>query len=123
MATTSIATLAGIASTVIFASSVLPMLVKAHRSRDLDPYSLGNLVLANVGNTVHSVYVLSLPVGPIWALHGFYVVTSGLMLVWWLRYGGARPVAVHRTTHAPPPEDGLSARRGWRAPLPNVVSQ
>jgi hypothetical protein len=88
MATTSIATLAGIASTVIFASSVLPMLVKAHRSRDLDSYSLGNLVLANIGNAVHSVYVFSLPPGPIWALHGFYLVTSGLMLLWWLRYGG-----------------------------------
>jgi hypothetical protein len=90
MATTSVPTLAGIASTVIFAWSMLPMLAKAHRTRDLASYSLGNLVLANVGNAVHSVYVFSLPVGPIWALHSFYLATSGLMLVWCLRYGRAR---------------------------------
>jgi hypothetical protein len=83
---TSVPTLAGIASTVIFAWSVLPMLAKAHRTRDLASYSLGNLVLANVGNAVHSVYVFSLPVGPIWVLHGFYLATSWLMLIWCLRY-------------------------------------
>ena len=83
---TSVPTLAGIASTVIFAWSVLPMLAKAHRTRDLASYSLGNLLLANVGNAVHSVYVFSLPVGPIWVLHGFYLATSWLMLIWWLRY-------------------------------------
>jgi hypothetical protein len=71
---------------VIFAWSMLPMLAKAHRTRNLASYSLGNLVLTNVGNAVHSVYVLSLPVGPIWALHGFYLATSWLMLVWCLRY-------------------------------------
>lgn len=37
---------------------------------------------ANVGNGVQSVYVVSLPVGPIWFLHGFYLVTTALMLVW-----------------------------------------
>jgi uncharacterized protein with PQ loop repeat len=87
MAQISVPTLAGIASTVIFAWSVLPMLAKAYRTRNLASYSLGNLVLANVGNAVHSVYVFSLPLGPIWALHGFYLATSWLMLVWWLRYG------------------------------------
>jgi hypothetical protein len=83
---TSIPTLAGIASTLIFAWSVLPMLAKAHRTRDLASYSLGNLPLVNVGNPVHSVYVFSLPAGPIWALHGFYLATSWLMLIWCLRY-------------------------------------
>jgi hypothetical protein len=83
---TSIPVLAGIASTVIFASSVLPMLLKARRTRDLGSYSLGNMLLANVGNLVHSVYVYSLPPGPIWALHGFYLVSTGLMLIWFLRY-------------------------------------
>jgi hypothetical protein len=86
MATTSIPVLAGIASTVIFASSVLPMLVKARRTKDLASYSLGNILLANLGNVVYSVYVYSLPPGPIWALHGFYLVSTGLMLVWRLRY-------------------------------------
>jgi hypothetical protein len=90
MATISVPTLAGIASTVIFAWSVLPMLAKAHRTRDLASYSLGNLLLANVGNAVHSVYVFSLPAGPIWVLHGFYLATSWLMLVWCLRYGRVR---------------------------------
>jgi hypothetical protein len=88
MATTSLQVLAGIASTVIFASSALPMLVKAGRTKDLTSYSLGNLVLSNVGNAVHTVYVLQLPVGPIWVLHGFYMVTSALMLLWYL--DGAR---------------------------------
>jgi uncharacterized protein with PQ loop repeat len=86
-----VSTLAGIASTLIFAWSVLPMLAKAHRTRDLASYSLGNLLLANVGNAVHSIYVFSLPAGPIWALHGFYLATSWLLLIWWLRYGRRVP--------------------------------
>ena len=97
MAMTSVPTLAGIASTVIFAWSVLPMLAKAHRTRDLAFYSLGNLVLANVGNAVHSVYVFSLPAGPIWALHGFYLATSWLMLIWWLWYGRRVPRSTKTT--------------------------
>jgi hypothetical protein len=83
--------LAGIASTIIFAASTLPMLVKAYRSRDLSSYSLGNIGLANVGNAVHSVYVLSLPPGPLWVLHGFYLTSTALMLVWFLRYRVANP--------------------------------
>ena len=78
--------LAGTVSTLIFASSVLPMLVKAVRTRDLSSYSLGNIVLSNVGNVIHSVYVFSLPPGPIWAMHSFYLVATGLMLFWYLRF-------------------------------------
>lgn len=78
--------LAGTISTVIFALSTLPMLAKAYRSKDLRSYSLGNIVLANSGNAVHSLYVYSLPVGPIWFLHGFYLVTTGMMLFWYVRY-------------------------------------
>lgn len=81
--------LAGMVSTALFIVSYLPMLVKAARTRDLASYSPGNLVLANVGNVIHSVYVYSLPPGPIWALHAFYVVSSALMLFWWLRHGRA----------------------------------
>ena len=91
MAFDSVAVLAGTASTVLFVASVLPMLVKAARTRDLTSYSRGNLVLANVGNLVHSVYVTQLPAGPIWALHSFYVVSSAVMLVWHLRYVGFSP--------------------------------
>ncbi len=119
MSTTSVPMLAGIASTVIFASSVLPMLVKAHRTRDLASYSLGNIVLANVGNSVHSVYVFSLPPGPIWALHGFYLVTSGLMLVWLVRYGWF--TRLHRITHEAASADAMSARSGPPTRAPNVV--
>jgi len=77
---------AGVVATVVFACSTLPMLGKAARSHDLESYSRGNLVLANVGNAVYSVYVFSLPAGPIWLLHTFYVVSSALMLAWSLRY-------------------------------------
>jgi uncharacterized protein with PQ loop repeat len=84
-----VAVIAGTVSTAIFAASVLPMLIKAGRTKDLASYSRGNIVLANVGNAVHSVYVLQLPAGPIWALHTFYVITSGLMLLWHLRYAKA----------------------------------
>ncbi len=79
--------LAGITSTLIFAASTLPMLAKARRTRDLTSYSLGNMLLSNVGNLVHSVYVVSLPPGPIWVLHGFYLVTTATMLAWFVRYG------------------------------------
>jgi hypothetical protein len=89
MTSGSLAVIAGMVSTVIFAASTLPMLIKAARSRDLASYSRGNIVLANVGNAVHSVYVAQLPAGPIWALHTFYVVSSGLMLLWHLRYAKA----------------------------------
>lgn len=77
---------AGIVSTVIFAGSVMPMLAKAARTKDLGSYSLGNILLANTGNLVHSVYVFSLPPGPIWALHSFYLVSTATMLFWYLRY-------------------------------------
>jgi uncharacterized protein with PQ loop repeat len=86
MAASSISVLAGITSTVIFAASALPMLVKAWRSRDLASYSRGNIVLSNIGNAVYSIYVFSMPAGPIWLLHSFYIVSSLLMLIWSVRY-------------------------------------
>src|SRR5262249_61328103 len=45
----------------------------------------------NLGNAVHAVYVYSLPPGPIWLLHTFYLVSSALMLGWYLRYGLRQP--------------------------------
>lgn len=80
------AVVAGTVSTMIFVASYLPMLVKAARTHDLNSYSVANLVVANVGNVVHTIYVASLPVGPIWVLHGFYLGSTALMLCWWLRY-------------------------------------
>jgi uncharacterized protein with PQ loop repeat len=87
---------AGSVATIVFALSMLPMLGKAARTRDLASYSRSNLVLANVGNAFYSLYVFHLPPGPIWLLHTFYAVTSALMLLWSVRYG--RPTATPRST-------------------------
>ena len=84
------ATLAGAVSTVLFAAANLPMVVKAVRSGDLRSYSLSALLMGNVGNAVYTVYVLSLPFGPIWILHGFYLTTMAIMLVLYARSEHAR---------------------------------
>jgi hypothetical protein len=99
---------AGLVSTTLFVASYLPMLVKAARTRDLDSYSPGNLVMANVGNAVHTVYIVSLPPGPIWALHGFYVASSALMLGWWWRY---RPSRRKVTSDHGPAAEGTQGQR------------
>jgi hypothetical protein len=98
---------AGVFSTVIFAVSMMPMLVKAARTKNLDSYSLGNIVLTNAGNLIHSVYVYSLPAGPIWALHTFYLVTAATMLVWYLRYA-ARPGAPRQERPDASPEEAAA---------------
>ncbi len=77
---------AGSLAAAVFAVSTLPMMVKARRTRDVRSYSLGNIVLGNVGNLLHTVYVLHLPIGPISALHAFHTLTTALMLYWYLRY-------------------------------------
>ena len=82
---TTVPMLAGMVSTAVFVGSVLPMLHKALRTRELSSYSFGNIALANLGNAVHSIYVFHLPPGPIWVLHTFYLVSSALMLYWYLR--------------------------------------
>jgi uncharacterized protein with PQ loop repeat len=97
-----LAVLAGVLSTGLFAMSYLPMLVKAARTRDLSSYSLGNIAITNVGNAVYSVYVFSLPFGPIWFLHTFYLVASALMLLWFLRYRAAWQRRASNTTEASP---------------------
>ena len=66
------------------------MVAKAFRTRDLSSYSLGNLVLINVGNAIYSLYVLALPLGPIWGLHIFYVTSSAAMLLGFLRFESGR---------------------------------
>jgi uncharacterized protein with PQ loop repeat len=78
--------IAGTISTIIFACGELPMLVKAFQTKSLRSYSLGNILLANMGNIVHSIYVFHLPPGPIWLLHSFYLISAALMLIWYLRY-------------------------------------
>jgi hypothetical protein len=53
-------------STAVFALSALPMLLKAFNTKDLGSSSVGSILLANVGNDIHSTYVLSLLIGRIW---------------------------------------------------------
>ena len=81
-----ISVLAGIISTSIFTLSHIPMLIRAFRTKDLRSYSGANLVLANLGNAFHWLYVVYLPFGPIWFLHSFYTLVSAMMLFWYLHY-------------------------------------
>jgi hypothetical protein len=45
---------------------------------------------------VHSLYVFSLPAGPVWALHGFYLVSMGLLLLWYIRFNRRAGNAITR---------------------------
>lgn len=96
---TAIAPALGVVATVLFVISQAPMLIKAARTKDLASYSGTNLVIANLGNVMQTGYIVTLPMGPVWALHGFNMLASGCMLFWWLRYGRrakalARPPAL-----------------------------
>jgi len=72
---------AGIISTLMFVSSNLPMLWKAFTTKDLTSYSLGHISLSNIGNLIYWLYLFTLPVGPVWFLHGINTVVAGLMVV------------------------------------------
>jgi uncharacterized protein with PQ loop repeat len=88
MTETNLPVIAGFISTGLFAVGTLPMLTKAFRTKNLASYSLGNILMSNVGNVIYSIYVFNLPLGPVWFLHSYNLLTSGLMLVWYLRYEG-----------------------------------
>jgi uncharacterized protein with PQ loop repeat len=103
--------IAGSISTMIFALSTLPMLVKAFRTKDLKSYSLGNILLSNMGNIIHSIYIFNMAPGPIWLLHTFYLVTTAMMLVWYVRYETPRR-SESRASHG-----GLVSRQEIRASL------
>jgi uncharacterized protein with PQ loop repeat len=77
--------IAGTIATVAFAVSNLPMLRKALRTRDVSSYSLPSMIIINVANAVYSLYVFTLPFGPIWGLHTFYVISCAIMLLLCLR--------------------------------------
>lgn len=81
-----LALLAGSVSTIIFAASNVPMLLKVLRTKDLRSYSATNIILANLGNLIHWLYIASLPFGPVWLLHGYFTVTTALMLVLYLLF-------------------------------------
>ncbi|WP_426323738.1 hypothetical protein [Microbacterium sp. E-13] len=103
------ATLAGMVSTVLFAAANLPMVVKAVRSGDLRSYSASALVLGNAGNLVYTVYVVSLPFGPIWVLHAFYLATMAIMLVLYAWSRRAQRAGHRETLLAPSPGPGAPA--------------
>ena len=65
------------------------MLARAYKTKDLRSYSLLHLALSNFGNACYWFYVATLPVGPIWLMHGFYTIATALMLAWYLRYRGS----------------------------------
>ncbi len=81
-------TITGLISTALFTLGTLPMLAKAFRTRNLASYSLGNILMSNVGNVIYSIYVFHLPPGPIWFLHSYNLLSTGLMLIWYLKYEG-----------------------------------
>lgn len=85
---TNLPLIAGFMATGLFAVGTLPMLVKAFRTKNLASYSLGNMLLNNVGNIVNSIYIFHLPPGPVWFLHSYNLLITGLMLVWFLQYEG-----------------------------------
>lgn len=78
--------IAGFTSTMIFASSKIPMLMKAFKTKDLGSYSLGHILLSTTGNLMYWLYVISLPVGPIWFLQIFFTIADILMLLCYVRY-------------------------------------
>jgi uncharacterized protein with PQ loop repeat len=85
---TNLPTIAGFVSTALFTLGTLPMLTKAFRTKNLASYSLGNILMSNVGNILYAIYVIHLPLGPIWFLHAYNSLSTGLMLVWYLKYEG-----------------------------------
>ncbi len=95
---------AGAVSSLILMAGTLPMLLKAYQTKDLKSYSLANLVMSNVGNLIHWVYVSSLPMGPVWFLHAFWTVSMLLMLIWYLTYSCYRCVSAalgaRKATHS-----------------------
>lgn len=78
--------IAGSLAGLIFATGSVNMAVKAWRTKDLRSYSLGQMVLNNVGNLFYWLYVISLPFGPIYIMHGFFTFVSLLMLIWYFTY-------------------------------------
>ncbi len=88
---------AGTLAGLIFAAGSVDMLVKAWRTKDLRSYSLGQIALNNIGNLFYWLYVISLPFGPIYFMHGFFTFVSLVMLIWYFAYRTA-PATARRIT-------------------------
>ncbi|MBI5928499.1 MAG: hypothetical protein HY862_04280 [Chloroflexi bacterium] len=78
--------LAGAVCSFIFMSATFPMLYKAWRTKNMASYSLLNIGLNNAGNLLYWLYVTTLPLGPVWLLHGFNTIVTLIMLIWCLIY-------------------------------------
>jgi uncharacterized protein with PQ loop repeat len=78
--------LAGSLASLMFVSSNFPMLWKVMKTRDMKSYSLGQIILRNLGNLVYWIYVASLPVGPVWLLQGFFTLSGMILLVCYLGF-------------------------------------
>ena len=101
--------IAGSVAGLIFAAASWNMLVKAWRRKDLRSYSLGQIVLNNVGNLFYGFYVAGLPFGPIWLMHAFYTLASLLMLAWYFIYGTAPKTEEPRSKVFDPIRSGVQA--------------
>ncbi len=82
----SVEMIAGFGSSLIFIMSNFPMIAKAVRTRNLQSYSLSQIAMANLGNLLYWLYVVGLPLGPVWFLHGFNTAVAVLMLSLYLTY-------------------------------------
>ena len=80
MDTTQLPIIAGLISTTLFVLSNFPVLFRAFQTKDLSSYSFTHILLSNIGNLTYWVYIVSLPFGPVWLLHGFFTITTALML-------------------------------------------
>ena len=98
------ATIAGVASTLMFAGSTLPMVVRAARTRDVSSYSRSHLFMTNAGNAVHTVYIASLPPGPVWLLHCMYSGVAAFMFAAHVRWAPNRtaiyPASLRAGSHS-----------------------
>lgn len=86
METAQLQLVAGSISSLLFAISFFPMLIKVYKTHDMRSYSFGNIVITNIANMVHWIYIAALPPGPIWLLHGFYTVAALVLLLGYLCY-------------------------------------
>lgn len=102
--------MAGAISSAMFMMGTFPMLYKAWRTKDLHSYSLTNIAISNLGNLIYWFYVLSLPFGPVWALHAFNTVTTFLMLAWYLLYVKFNAAPTKTQNHQPPSEHKLTTQ-------------
>ena len=91
MGTATYPVIAGALSSMVFMISGIPALTKAWRTKEMHSYSRTSLIIATVGNALHWLYIISLPLGPIYMLHGFATVSTALMLGWCIRFQRVLP--------------------------------